>query len=234
MAGLLRQPFSRAMLKRPSRESMDMRERSHCKVVGRHVWLRKSTRTLTLKVTAAFLLLTFTTIALHGNWITALFLIGGGMGIWQLLEAHRLRYLRTTLLQDIETMSESQFLHYAAELFRSQGYGVLKASQSDDRRVDLLLMKGEESFACKLLRDSGRVKKAKLVRVLTGMQMHGCRRSMIVANQAVTSSARRAARQADCVLIDRDGLTSLVAQYRQGHRVYVFHREEIARLRKRK
>jgi hypothetical protein len=95
-------------------------------------------------------------------------------------------------------------------------------------------MKGEESFACKLLRESGRIKKAQLAKVLTGMRMHGCRRSMIVANQTVTSFARRAARQADCVIIDRDGLTSLVAQYRQGHRVYVFHREEITRLRKRK
>lgn len=211
-----------------------MRERSHPKVVGQHLWLRKSTRAFALKVTAAFLLLIFVTVALHGNWELALLLIGGGTGAWHLLEAARLRYQSTVLLQDFATMRESEALHYVADLLRSQGYGVLKAGQSDDRRVDLLLMKGEESFACKLLRHSCRIKKAELVKVLTGMQMHGCRRSMVLTDQVVTSFARRAARQAGCVLVDRDGLTSLVAQYRQGHRVYAFHREEAARLRKRK
>jgi len=36
------------------------------------------------------------------------------------------------------------------------------------------------------------------------------------------------------VLIDRKGLASLVAQYRQGHRVLAFDREEVLGLRRRK
>ena len=66
------------------------------------------------------------------------------------------------------------------------------------------------------------------------MHAHGYGHAMILANQRFTRRARKLARREGCVLIDRKGLASLVAQYRQGHRVLAFDREEVLGLRRRK
>jgi hypothetical protein len=199
-----------------------MRHLEPAKIITQRPWQKKDTRAVTLKVTAVLVLVAFTTVVLHGNWMLAVGLIGGGVGIWQLYEEQQRRRQHLMLLQNLEAMSEGEFLRYITELLRAQGYGVLKARQADAWRADLLLMRSDESFACRVLRC--RVTTEEVTNTLAAMRVYGCRRSMVITNRAVTLSARYSARRSRCVLIDQWDLVNLVLQYRQGHRVYTFQR----------
>jgi HJR/Mrr/RecB family endonuclease len=213
-----------------------MKERSHSKAVvsPQKVWVKKHTRTWGIKATAAVLLLVFITILLRGNWPIAFLVVSAGMGLWGFLDVRHHRRARAAILHEVEAMDDGQLLAYAADLLRTQGYTVHKANPSLDSRTDLLLTRGKTHLLCRLQRQSGWVSRNAIAGALAATHAHGCTRAMIVTNQAFTRSARSLARQNDCVLIDGDALASLVLQHRQGHRVLVFHREEAARIRRRK
>jgi hypothetical protein len=195
------------------------------KIIERPLRQKKSVRTVTLKVTAALVLVAFTTVVFHGNWVLAVVLIGGGIGAWKLYEEQERHRQRLSLLQEIEARDEGEFLCSVTDLLRAQGYGILKARQADHRRADLLLMmRGDESVACRLLRR--RVTAEEITHTLTAMHLHGCQRSMVITSRAVTLSARYVARRAGCIVIDRWDVVHLIMQYRQGHRVYAFQHAE--------
>lgn len=186
---------------------------------------KKSLRGITFRVTAALVLIAFTTVVFHGNWVMAVVLIGGGIGAWKLHEEQDRRRQRLLLVQEIEARNEEEFLRYMTDLLRAQGYGVLKARQTESRRSEILLMtRGNESVACRLLRC--RVTTDEVTKTQTAMRLYGCQRSMVMTSRAVTVSARYVARRAGCVIIDRWDLVHLVMQYRQGHRVYTFQPAE--------
>src|SRR5690242_3628582 len=127
--------------------------------------LRKC-RPLSLRVIAGVVLLAFMTVALHGNWVLALVLVGGGLGGWQLSEIVRRRCEREAVLRDVAALTASDFHRYAANLLRAQGYGVLNTAQTDESQGDLLLMYRDENFACRVLHARGRLRKAELKRTL--------------------------------------------------------------------
>jgi restriction system protein len=213
---------------------MKGRARSTTIVAPRKTWRDKNGRTLVIKGTAAFLLLVFTTIFLHGNWPIALLWVGGGAGLWGLSELVRRRRERAEVLRDVEAMNDEEFRRYAADLLRAQGYVAHRATGPEGQRVDFLLTRGRASFVCRLQRQGQRVGKDVVTEALVALEACRCGRVMILTNQLFTLPARSLARREGCVLIDRGGLASLVAQHRQGHRVLAFHREETARLRRRK
>jgi restriction endonuclease len=189
---------------------------------------------LSFRAVAGVLLLVFVTMALHGNWLLALVLVGGGLGVWQLAEALQRRREREVVLQDIVTQTDSEFLRFAADLLRAQGYGVLKTSHVDNHQGNLLIMHGAGSFACRVMRARRRLRRTEIAHTLAQMKLHGCKGSMILTNRAVSWGAAHFARRVGCLIIDRHELVRLILQYRQGHRVYTFQREETTRLRRQK
>jgi len=214
---------------------MKERVRSTTIVAPRRTWRDRTGRVLVLKGTAAFLLLVFATIFLHGNWPMALLWVGGGAGLWGLADLLRRRRERAEILKDVEAMNAEEFRRYAADLLRGQGYVVNRnARPTEGQRADLLLTRGRMSFVCRLRRQEQRVGKSVVTEALAALEVYECTRAMILTNQLFTLPARSLARREGCVLIDRKGLATLVAQYRQGHRVLTFQRQEVARLRKRK
>lgn len=191
------------------------------KISERPLRQKHGVRTVTLKVTAALLLVAFTTVVFHGNWVLAVTLIGGGIGVWKLYEEQGRYRQRLSLLREMEARNEGEFLRSMTDLLRAQGYGILNARPADHRRANLLLMmRGEESVACRLLRN--RVTAQEITHTLTAMRLHGCQRAMVMTSRAVTLSARYVARRTGCIIIDRWDLVNLMKQYRQGHRVHVF------------
>jgi restriction system protein len=213
---------------------MKGRPRSPVVVTQQKTRVKKSLRALGIRVTAALLLFVFATIFLRGNWLVALFVTGGGIWLWSVLAARRKWHARAAVLHDVDAMDDGQFVAYAAELLKVQGYTVHKATRSADWHADLLLTRGKTHLLCRLHHQAGRVDRKTVVGALAAMHAHGCTRAMVVANQPFTRAARYFARQNDCVLIDREGLANLVLQYRQGHRVLAFPREEAAGIRRRK
>ena len=208
--------------------------RSTTIVAPRRAWRDRAGRALVIKGTSAFLLLVFATILLHGNWPMALLWIGGGAGLWGVADLRRRRE-RAEILKEVEAMSDEEFRRYAADLLRAQGYVVNRnAWPAEAPQAGLLLTRGRMSFICRLQRQGHRVGKSVVTGALTALEVYGCARAIILTNQLFTLPARSLAHREGCVLIDRKGLATLVAQYRQGHRVLTFQRQEVARLRKRK
>ena len=79
---------------------------------------------LSFRAVASVLLLVFVTMALHGNCLLALSLICGGLVAWQLAAALQRRRAREVVLQEVAALTDSEFLHFTADLLRAQGYGV--------------------------------------------------------------------------------------------------------------
>ncbi|MBM4257213.1 MAG: restriction endonuclease [Deltaproteobacteria bacterium] len=195
---------------------------------------RQPQRSLSMRAVAGVVLFVFVTMVLHGNWLLALMLMCGGFGLWQVAEALRHHRERDAVLHDVVMQSDEEFLGFAADLLRAQGYGVLKTGYTDDRHGNFLVMYGNESLACRVLRGRRRLYRPEMVRILAQMKLYGCRGSLIVTNRAASWGAAHFARRVGCVLIDRDELIRLILQYRQGHRVYLFQRAETTKLRRRK
>lgn len=210
-----------------------MQERARSIMVIEKPQLQKH-RPLGMRAIASLLLVVFVTVALHGDWRMALSLITAGVGVWQFAEALRRYREREAVLHDLAKLPDGEFLSYTADLLRSQGYGVLKVGQASDSHGNLLLMYGDRSIACRVLRASRYLGKPELVRTLARMKLYGCKGSMVVTNRVVSWSAARFAQRVGCLVIDRDELVRLVGQYRQGHRVYTFQRQEMTKLRRRK
>jgi hypothetical protein len=200
----------------------------------RKAWLAKNVRALVIKGTAAFLLLVFVTVLLHGNWPVALLCVSSGIGLWGLFDILRWRRERTEILSDVDAMTGEAFRRYAADLLHTQGYTVQRVGRSAEPRVDLLLTRGRETIVCWVQHQVKRVGEETVAAAVAAMEARGNWRVMIVANQLFTRRARRRARREGCVLIGRESLANLVIQHRRGHRVLIFQREEAAGLRRRK
>ena len=210
-----------------------MPERAYSIPIVKRPGLRKQ-RPLRLRIIAGVVLLAFVTLALHGNGLLALIFVGGGLGGWRLAEEIRRRRKRDAVLQEIEGLSAPVFLQYVADLLRAQGYGVLRIAHSDDNYGDLLLGYGDKSLAVRVLHARGRLGKGELARTLGRMKLYGSQGAMIVTNRSISWAAWRYAQRVRCVMIDGNELVRLIGQYRQGHRVYTFQREEAVKLRGRK
>jgi hypothetical protein len=210
-----------------------MLERARSIVIVQKPSLRKR-HSLSFRAIAGIVLLAFVTLVLHGNWSVALVLVGGGLGAWQLWAAVQCRREREAVLADIAILTDSEFLRYTADLLRAQGYGVLKIGQADNAHGNLLLMHGEQSLACRVLRARYRLGKTEMTRTLARVKLYGCKGAMVLTNRVVSWTAARFARRVGCLVIDRNEIVRLIMQYRQGHRVYVFQRQEATKLRRRK
>ncbi|MGE0821104.1 MAG: restriction endonuclease [Candidatus Binatia bacterium] len=186
------------------------------------------------RVVATLVLVVFATLVLHGNWLLACLLTAGGLGIWQVTEGVRLCRRRQLMLRDADAMSDEEFRLYIVDLLRAQGYGALPTNIQGDHQRDLYVVYGAESYTCRLVRDARRLGKGELAKLLGRMKLYGGRRPMVVTNRIASFPAARFAYRVGCVLIDRYALIQLISQYRQGHRVYTFHREEATKLRKRR
>ncbi len=210
------------------------RSRSPLIVTQKKARMKKSLQAWSRRATAALLLFVCATIFLRGNWFVALCVTAGGGCIWGFFAARRAWRARAAVLRDVDAMDDGQFIAYAAELLKAQGYTVHKANHSSEWHADLLLTRGKTRLLCRLHHQTRRVERNAIVSALAAMHALGCSRAMVVANRPFTRAARSCARQNDCILIDREGLANLALQHRQGHRVLAFPREEAASIRRRK
>jgi hypothetical protein len=187
-----------------------------------------------MKVTAAFLLVVFLTVSLHGNWRLALGLLCACAALWWLRNVWRRYCEREEILADVDAMSAEEFLRYIGELLRVQGYSVSTRGKRSVPPADLLLSRGKEDFAC-WIQHSGRSTDAEMIaKAAAAAQVHQGWRAMVVSSRPCSLNVYSLARREGCVLIHRGGLANMVAQYRSGHRVIAFPVEEKARLRGRK
>ncbi|MGE0682749.1 MAG: restriction endonuclease [Candidatus Binatia bacterium] len=195
---------------------------------------RQERKVTMMKVTAAFLLVVFLTVSLHGNWRLALGLLCICAALWWLRNVWRHYREREELLADVDAMSAEEVSRYIGELLRVQGYSVSTRGKRGGPVADLLLSRGKEDFAC-WIQHSGRSTDAEMIaKAAAAVQAHPRWRAMVVSSRSCSLNVYSLARREGCILIHRSGLANMVAQYRSGHRVITFPFEEKARLRGRK
>lgn len=195
---------------------------------------RQGKRALLLKVTAAFLLVIFLTVSLHGNWRLAIGLLGACAGLWWLRNVWRHYSEREEILADVDAMSAEKFLHYIGELLRVQGFSVSTRGKRGSPPADLLLSRGKENFAC-WIQQSGRLTDAEVIaRAAAAARAYPGWTAMVVSSRPCSLNVYSLARREGCLLIHRGGLANMVAQYRSGHRVIAFPVAEKTGLRGRK
>ncbi len=208
-----------------------MQESSHAVELSHKTRPGRTTRTRLIKGTAIFLLFVFATSALQGNWVSALVWMAGGLGIWIVWKSYTRQRERGERLHELDSMSEAEFSRYAAELLRAQGYEVTPLVRS---RADFVLTRGAERRLGRVCRHSRQLTDQVVIEALTAGHAQGCGGALVLANQPFSLRARTLARREDCVLIDRETLSTLVSQYRQGHRVLAFERPHQSRGQRRK
>jgi hypothetical protein len=212
-----------------------MKERTPATVVtSRKTWERKNLRMAMFRGTAALLLFVFVTVSLHGNWPAALVWVVGGFALWEAYEVLQQHGERAAVLREVDAMTAGEFLPYAADLLRAQGYTVHKIGHAAAPRMDLLLTRGRDQFVCWLEHRTHRVGADTITAVGKVREAHGYWHALVLSNQPFTLQARRVARRTQCVLVDRKVLARMVAQYRHGHRVLSFPSSEGQGLRRRK
>jgi restriction system protein len=191
-------------------------------------------KTLAMKMTAVFLLVVFLTVSLHGNWRLALMLLSACAGLWWLKTLWRRYGAREEILADVDAMSVEEFLRYAGELLRAQGYSVAMRGKRSGPAADLLLSRGKENFACWIQHGGRSTGSEVIAKAVAAARPHRGWRALVVSSRPCTLRAASLARREGCILIHRGGLANMVTQYRKGHRVITFPVQEKTDLRGRK
>jgi hypothetical protein len=213
---------------------MPQHSRSRTVVTPRQGWAGRSLRAAFLKGTAAVLLIVFASTFLQGNWPVLLLCVGGGIGLWGVYDVRRRRRTRVSVLAEVNAMSDESFLDYVADLLRVQGYIVQLAVPAKEGGGALFLTRGKEAMFCRLWRQAKPAGVEVLTEALATTKAYSCAHTMVLATGSFSYWARSVAVREGCILIDGDALATLVSQYRQGHRVLAFRREEPLRARRRK
>lgn len=197
-------------------------------------WQGRKFKSWLVKITATVVLVVFVTVSLHGHWPLALALICCGLGFWWLNEVWRRYCERMEVLEEVDSMSSSEFAQYAAELLRTQGYTPVTSGRTTQPPADLLLSRGKESIACWLYHGRGPVRVEVVAKAAATMHSWKDWQTIVFASQRFTVAAWYRARREGCVLSNRDRLATLVSQHQRGHRVLAFPYEETTRLRGRR
>ncbi len=200
----------------------------------RKKWQRQKLWTLTVRTTATLLLVIFITVSLHGHWPLALALTCGGLGFWWLDELWQRRCEWREILEDVDAMPYREFLLYASELLRIQGYNVLQNDNLSPHQAALLLSRGKMHVACWIQHERHSVEVKMIAEAAAALQANEGWRVMLLSSQRVTLRSWYRLRREGCIVINRDRLAHLVTQYRRGHRVFAFPRTEKTGLRRRK
>ncbi len=107
-------------------------------------------------------------------------------------------------------MDGVSFEYYIAQLLANHGYRNISLTEQYDYGIDIIAEKDGVRWGVQVKRYTGLVKAEAVRQVVTGLRLYGCDRAMVVTNSTYSNVAKRLAEGNDCVLIDRDGLATLV------------------------
>lgn len=120
----------------------------------------------------------------------------------------RLNRLRSTNWQALQGIPFEEFL---AEVFREWGYTVISTKTGADQGIDLVVSKDKQKTAIQVQGyHNASIESAAIEEACAGKTIYGCQRCAVITNSTVTPSARRAARERDCLLIDQVQIPLLI------------------------
>jgi restriction system protein len=161
------------------------------------------------------LFLTFVSVA-YTYWVYAKWAIIAVVGFyairiaWWLLVMLRRLFINHRLA-DVDTMSGEDFEKYVCGVLRMQGYSGIRLTEKYDYGVDIIASKDGIRWGIQVKRYSGLVKASAVRQVVTGLSVYNCDRAMVITNSVFSRVAVELAFANNCILIDRDKLSSVRA-----------------------
>lgn len=128
--------------------------------------------------------------------------------VWLIRKIHRRN--KNLRLKAVDSMDGVSFEYYIAQLLANHGYRNISLTEQYDYGIDIIAEKDGVRWGVQVKRYTGLVKAEAVRQVVTGLRLYGCDRAMVVTNSTYSNVAKRLAEGNDCVLIDRDGLATLV------------------------
>jgi restriction system protein len=131
---------------------------------------------------------------------------------WWLLVFIRRHFINHRLAY-VDTMSGEDFERYICNVLRKQGYSGIRLTEKYDYGVDIIASKDGIKWGIQAKRYSGLVKAAAVRQVVTGLSVYGCDRAMVITNSVFSKVAIKLAKSNECLLVDRELLARLAAEY---------------------
>lgn len=129
---------------------------------------------------------------------------------FQTVRRHRLAHAFS--ISGVDMMSGLEFELYVAQLLTNLGYSRVKLTEMYDLGVDIIAQDEDVRWGIQVKRHSGLVKAEAVRQVVTGLNVYGCDRSMVITNSTFSNQAVQLANSNNCVLIDRNKLIELIAE----------------------
>ena len=113
-------------------------------------------------------------------------------------------------MQAIDTMDGLTFEKYIAKLLKASGYSNVQLTEEYDYGVDIIADKDGIRWGIQVKRHTGLVKANAVRQVVTALNIYGCDKAMVIANNSYSNVAITLAESNNCVLIGRYELTKWV------------------------
>jgi restriction system protein len=107
-------------------------------------------------------------------------------------------------------MNGLEFEYYVAELLQKNGFLKVSLTEKYDFGIDIIAEKDGIRWGIQAKRYSGLVKANAVRQAVTGLNLYGCNRAMVITNSTYSAIAWRLATANNCVLVDRTGLNRLM------------------------
>jgi hypothetical protein len=112
-------------------------------------------------------------------------------------------------------MTGIDFERYVAALLKTQGYQSRITKGSGDFGVDIVAEKDGIKYAVQVKRHRGKVSRHAISDAVAGKSMYKCDSSMVITNSFFTEDAKKLAKSADCLLIDRGELANWIVNLQE-------------------
>jgi restriction system protein len=133
---------------------------------------------------------------------------------WRLGSAWvRSQRFRMLGLDNVDAMAGHEFEHYVARLLQQQGFATTVTKGSNDMGVDIVARGRDAIYAVQCKRYSGHVPRTAISDAVAGKQHYRCTHAMVVTNSYFSAGAMELAKSTQCVLIDRNQLTSWIHDF---------------------
>lgn len=127
----------------------------------------------------------------------------------------RNRY-RNSSIKEVDAMSGLEFEYFLKPLFESKGYMAEVTQGSGDYGADLVLSRKGKKTVVQAKCYSSNIGVDAVQQVVAAMPVYHAKNSIVITNRYFTKQAKKLARANHVLLIDRDGLITMINHYQSG------------------
>ncbi|MCT2535237.1 restriction endonuclease [Aquibacillus koreensis] len=125
-----------------------------------------------------------------------------------------LQHKKALLIQEIDQMTESEFVELLYHLFKQQGYYVNRSPGPPDYGADLILRKGEEVTVVRAIRSENKVGMSALNEVNQSNKYFHVNSKWIITNSSYTKVVINQAEKSDVKLLSREDLLDMLHRFK--------------------